>query len=144
MIEKRAFELVKEFEGFRDKAYLCSAGVPTIGYGFTRVNGKAVEIGDTMDIVKATGMLYLELEKIAKQIEELVTVQLNPRQLGSLTSFAFNVGLNAFKESTLLKRLNRKDYEKVESEWKRWNKIDGKPSAGLDRRRKAELELFFS
>lgn len=144
MIDKKAFELVKEFEGFREKAYLCPAGVPTIGYGFTRVNGKLVNMNDKIDRVKAEGMLYLELEKIAKQIDELVTVPLKPVQLGALTSFAFNVGINAFKESTLRKKLNQKDYQSVETELKRWNKINGKPSAGLDRRRKAEIELFYS
>jgi lysozyme len=144
MIEKKAFDLVKEFESFREKAYLCPAGVPTIGYGFTRVNGKSVKMSDTMNRVKAEGMLYLELEKLSKQIEDLVTVPLTKQQLGALTSFAFNVGLNAFKESTLRKKINRKDYQSAETELKRWNKINGKPSAGLDRRRKAELDLFFS
>lgn len=143
MIDKKAFELVKEFEGFRNKAYLCPAGVLTIGYGFTRVNGKPVNMNDTIDKVKAEGMLYLELEKIAKQIKELVTISLNEKQLGALCSFAFNVGINAFRESTLRKKLNQSDYKSVEAELKKWNKIGGKPSVGLDRRRKAEIELFY-
>jgi lysozyme len=144
MIDKKAFELVKEFEGFSEKAYLCPAGVPTIGYGFTRVNGKAVELGARMDKVKAEGMLYLELEKIAKQIKELVIVPLTPQQLGVLCSFAFNVGINAFKESTLRKKLNKKDYQSVGTELLRWDKVNGKPLLGLTNRRKAEIKLFYS
>jgi GH24 family phage-related lysozyme (muramidase) len=144
MLDKKAFELVKKFEGFREKAYLCPAGVPTVGYGFTRVNNKPVELMDRMDIVKATGLLYLELEKIAREIEKLVTVPLNEKQLGALTSFVFNIGINGFKESTLRRKLNLRDYQSVRTELMRWDKVNGKPLLGLTNRRKLEVELFFS
>jgi GH24 family phage-related lysozyme (muramidase) len=144
MLEKRAFELVKKFEGFSEKAYLCPAGVPTIGYGFTRVNGKYVEIGDKIDLVKATGLLFQELEKTSKEVDSLIDVPLNSQQLGSLTSFVFNIGINAFRGSTLRKRLNKKDYASVRTELLRWDKVNGKPLLGLTNRRKAEIELFYS
>jgi lysozyme len=141
MIDKRAFELVKKFEDFREKPYLLD-GILHIGYGFTRVNGKPVNENDRMDIVKATGMLYLELEKSAKEVEDLIDVPLNPQQLGALTSFMFNVGREQFRTSTLRKRLNQKDYESVRIELLRW--VKGKHKIGLTNRRKAEIELFFS
>jgi lysozyme len=144
MLDKRAFELVKKFEGFSEKAYLCPAGVITIGYGFTRVNGKFLELGDKIDLVKATGLLFQELEKTSKEVDSLIDVSLNPQQLGALTSFVFNIGINAFRDSTLRKRLNKKDYASVRSELLRWDKVNGKPLLGLTNRRKAEIELFYS
>jgi lysozyme len=142
MIDKRAFELVKKFEGFSEKAYICPNGYPTIGYGFRWVNGKEVKMGDKIDIVKATGLLYLELEKRAKEIEDLIDVPLNPQQLGALTSFMFNVGREQFRTSTLRKKLNQGDYKSVRTELLRW--VKGEHKIGLTNRRKAEIELFFS
>jgi lysozyme len=144
MIDKRAFELVKKFEGFSEKAYICPAGYATIGYGFRWVNGKEVKMGDRIDTVKAMGLLYLELEKKGKEIEELIDVPLSPQQLGALTSFVFNVGINALRTSTLRKKLNQKDYASVRTELLRWDKVNSKPLLGLTNRRKAEIELFYS
>jgi lysozyme len=108
------------------------------------LNGKYVEMGYKIDLVKATGLLFQELEKTSKEVDSLIDVSLNPQQLGALTSFVFNIGINAFRDSTLRKRLNKKDYASVRSELLRWDKVNGKPLLGLTNRRKAEIELFYS
>ena len=131
--------LIKAFEGLGLTAYLCPAGVATIGYGST---GPHVKLGHTITRTQAELLLKLDLLRFESAIARLVTVPLNQNQADALISFAFNVGIGALEKSTLLRKLNDGDYNAVPSQLQRWNKAGGKVLPGLVRRRLAEGELF--
>lgn len=135
-----AVELIKEFEGFRSKAYLCPAGVWTIGYGTTR----DVKKGDTC--TKEQGEAWLVDDIIHERfpvIDKAIKVPLSVNQICALISFVYNVGNGAFAKSTLVKMINAKASKaETAAEFHKWNKGGGRVLAGLVRRRKAEAALF--
>jgi GH24 family phage-related lysozyme (muramidase) len=136
-----AVDLIKRFEGLRLEAYLCPAGVWTIGYGHTGPNVKA---GLKITQLDAEALLLSDIERFARAVDTWIKVDLTNNQRCALISFTFNVGIGALQESTLRKRLNNgEDPVKVAmEELPRWNKGDGKILEGLVRRRRAEVELF--
>ena len=136
----KAVELVKGFEGFSPKAYLCPAGVPTIGYGHTG----NVRPDDTITPEEAESLLEKDLAKFDAGIKKAVKVPLNENQLAALTSFAYNVGLGAFNNSTLVKQLNEGRYDLAADQLLRWTKAAGKELKGLVRRRAAERAVFLT
>ena len=137
---------VQSWEGFRKDAYPdpgSSNGLPvTIGYGQTRRNGKAIQLGETITKAEALIWLKAELARVAGVVERLVKVPVTDNQFGALVSFTYNVGDDAFAKSTLLKKLNAGDYEAVPAQLARWNKNDGKVMPGLVNRRAAEAGLW--
>jgi len=148
-ISQKGVELVKEFEGLHEvKAdgfvypYKCSAGVLTQGYGATR--GITAESKWTREYCEER--LTKDLNEHAEAIKHYVTVPLTQNQYDSLVSFIFNLGSNAFKNSTLLKKLNQNLYSEIPAQLMRWDKarVNGKliPLAGLTRRRAAEAAMF--
>lgn len=137
-----AIDIVKEFEGYRNKAYQCSAGVWTIGYGTTRVNGVPVKKGDTCTPEEADEYIMTDLQNFLTSIEEHIKIELSQNQIDALLCFAYNVGTGAFAKSTLLKKVNAGDFAAVPAEFLKWNKAGGKVVAGLTRRRQAEADLF--
>lgn len=149
-VTKQTLDLIKKWEGFRDKAYLCPARKWTIGYGFTTVNGKPVKQGDTMTREVADKLLIRKAEEFQAGVLSLVKVPVTPNQLSALVSFAFNCGLDidadaiaeGLGDSTLLKKLNAKDYNGAAAEFPKWNKVNGVAVAGLTNRRKEEKALF--
>ena len=132
--------LIKTLEGLRYNAYQCSAGVWTIGYGHT----KGVKKGDTCTISEATQWL---LEDVA-EAENAVNSQrlnINQNQFDALVSFCFNVGVEAFKDSTLLKRIKANPNDTtISGEFAKWRFASGKEVAGLVNRRKEESKLYFA
>lgn len=130
--------LIKLFEGLRLKAYLCPAGKWTIGYGTTT----GVREGDVITKEEAEDRLDLSLQLYEAAVEKAVNVPIRGFQFDALVSFAYNVGIKAFKGSTLLKKLNAGDDHGAAEEFLRWKYIKGQVSNGLLRRRKAERELF--
>ena len=130
--------LIKKFEGCELKAYQCSAGVWTIGYGHT----KDVEEGDTISKDQAEEMLVEELHEYENYVNEYVNVALSQNQFDALVSWVYNLGPANLKSSTLLKVLNSGDYAGVPAQIERWNKAGGKVLEGLIRRRLAESSLF--
>lgn len=133
---------IKSFEGLRLQAYPDPGsrnGDPwTIGYGSTT----GVHKGMVITEAEAEQRLKRDLETAERAVELAVKVPLNDNQFGALVSFAFNVGAGAFRDSTLLRKLNAKDYSAVPAQLARWNKNDGKVIAGLTRRRASEAELW--
>ena len=142
----QALAIIREFEGFREQAYVDTDGTPVIGYGLSKVDGRKVRLGDRISVAKADSVLSQQVLDLQEQIESMVTVELNSNQLSALSSFAFNVGIYGLQSSTLLKKLNAGDYSGAANEFTRWNKatIRGikRPLAGLTRRREAEKQLF--
>ena len=142
-INKDGLDLIREFEGFRSQAYRCPAGVWTIGYGHTSAAG-IPEVKRGMEISKYDGEVILkrDLQDFCSAVAKAVTVPLNDNQFSALVSFCYNVGVGAFRRSTLLKRVNAGNFEDVPRQLARWNKSKGKVLKGLQRRRAAEADLF--
>ena len=134
-------DLIQQFEGCKLTAYLCPAGVWTIGWGST---GIGVSKGVTWTQAEADERYKKDIAFFKTGVKKLVTVPINNNQLEALTSFAYNLGLGALKESTLLKYLNKGDYQAAANQFLRWDKAGGKVLAGLTRRRTAERNLFLS
>lgn len=134
--------LICGFEGLRLKAYDDGVGVWTIGYGTTVINGVKVKIGDTCTIEQAKSYMAQDLKKFESAVETAVKVPLNQNQFDALASFTYNLGEGNLSKSTLLKKLNAKDYKGAAAEFPKWNKAGGRVLAGLVKRRKAEMELF--
>lgn len=143
-VNDATLKLVETFEGFRSKPYLCSAGVPTIGIGSTVYpDGKKVTLKDKeITLVQAYEYLKAHMGKDIPKVEALVKVPLNDNQFGALVSFVYNLGAGALGSSTLLKKLNAKDYSGAAEEFLKWDFAGGKRLAGLTRRRQAERALF--
>lgn len=139
---QEAVDLVKHFEGLYLKAYLCPAGVPTIGYGHTA----GISLGQTIDEAQADAFLAEDLGDAAASVDHLVTVAVNPQQRGALASFAFNLGAGALEDSTLLRLLNQGDYAGAAGQFGLWvhSSVDGRKVVlqGLVKRRAAEAALF--
>lgn len=133
-----ASELIKRFEGLRLEAYLCQAGVWTIGYGHTG----DVKKGDKITLETAEKLLRADLRRFEAAVDSLVAVKLSEGQREALISFTYNVGIGAFKRSTLLRLLNSGDYKGASKQFMRWIKAGGKVSKGLIKRRAAEQRLF--
>tara|TARA_Y100000356_G_scaffold64086_1_gene52368 strand:+ start:1746 stop:2177 length:432 start_codon:yes stop_codon:yes gene_type:complete len=130
--------LIKKFEGCELKAYQCSAGVWTIGYGHTKDVVEGMEITQE----EAEQMLVDELHEYESYINKYVTVALSQNQFDALVSWVYNLGPVNLTASTMLKVLNSGEYEDVPAQMKRWNKAGGKVLEGLIRRREAEACLF--
>ena len=131
--------LLKDKEGFRDKAYLDSAGIPTIGYGFT----EGVQMGDTMDENIANKRLLQEMARTDEDYNKLVTVDLNPNQEAAVKSLLYNIGGPQFANSKARAALNAGDFDTFKKEASEFRMADGKVVPGLENRRRDELELFF-
>ncbi|NBW17237.1 MAG: lysozyme [Caulobacteraceae bacterium] len=147
IVSKNCINLIKLFEGYKPKAYLCPASIVTIGWGSTMyTDGRKIKIGDTINEDQANELLMWELK--IKSIA-LHGLNLNQNQFDSLLSFIYNLGIGAFAKSTLRKKViaNPNDVS-IRLEFMKWNKatVDGKLIAlkGLTRRRNAEADLYFS
>lgn len=136
----RGIALIKEFEGCRLSAYLCAAGVPTIGYGHTA----GVALGMTITLAQAEAFLREDLRKFEKGVSEALTRSVTQSQFDALVSFSYNLGVGALKKSTLLRLLNQGRTEEAAGEFLKWNRAGGKVLTGLTRRRQKEKELFLS
>lgn len=139
---QKGIDLIKEFEGYSERVYLCPGGVYTIGYGHTR----GVQIGDTCTREKAEEYLRDDLKDTEEAIEALVTVPLTQNQFDALVSLVYNIGSGNFYDSTIRRVINANggDMEEYRRAWMMWVKSKGKRLKGLVRRREAEFKLFSS
>jgi len=142
---KNAIDLIILCEGFESRPYLCKAGIPTIGYGNTFYkDGTKVSLKDKpIDKKEAIELLeYIVKFKFEKLVNSCVKVPLRQNQFDSLISFAYNVGDGNFKSSTLLKKVNAKDFTGASEEFPKWIRAKGKVLSGLVTRRERERKLF--
>lgn len=148
-LSKRGADLIYHFEGKLkpigdDKfvAYRCPAGVWTIHAGVT--NG--VHEGMVVTEEQGEAMFRKEIASHETAVAQLVTVPLEQEHFDALVSFSYNVGQGNLKRSTLLRKLNRRDYDGAEEQFARWTKarVKGRMTIlrGLVRRRKAEAAMF--
>lgn len=144
-IHPAALSAIKDFEHFSPKTYYCPGGQLTIGYGLTRDDLPWLRPGDTMTELEASEMLSKVLEeKYLSAVNQMVTVDLTPLQTGALVSFAFNVGVPAFKDSTLLAFLNAGKFQAAADEFYEWTSVKHHRLKGLVKRREVERKLFLS
>ena len=146
-LDSKGYDLIKAFEGLSLKPYLCSAKVPTIGYGNTYYpNGKKVTLNDapiTKD--KAHELLMFIADKFANDVNKLVKSNVSQNQFNALVSFAYNVGVANLGKSTLLKLVNINPNDgNIAKEFLKWNRGGGKVLNGLTNRRIKESSLYFS
>ena len=133
--------LIEHFEGLRLKAYKCPAGVWTIGYGHT----KDVKRGDTVTAQEADVLLMADLYETEEGVQKAVGLaHTTENQFAAFVSLAFNIGVGAFKTTSVLRLHKDSRYEEAALAFKRWNKGGGKVLAGLTDRRKAEADLYRS
>ena len=127
-------------------SYECSANVWTIGYGTTKINGVAVKQGMKITLDEAEEYLEKDYQVFYNAVCKEVANICNDNQIASLTSFTYNVGVRAFKESTLLRVIkeNPNNKEGITKQFLRWVFANKKRVQGLENRRKAEIELYFS
>lgn len=138
-INQAGADLIKSFEGRRLKAYLCSGGKWSIGYGSTF----DVHQGMSITELEADARFVIDTARFERAVQKAVKVPLNDNQYAALVSFAYNVGAHNFERSTLLRLLNTGDYEAVGPQLARWVNAGGQQLRGLVRRRKAEADLFY-
>lgn len=139
-ISDRGIKFIEDFESYRGEAYLCPAGVWTIGFGST----ENVKEGDTLTLAQARDRLRGELVKYESAVLSSTNGKVTQCQLDALTSFCFNVGIGGMKGSTVIKCHNRQDFQAAARAFAMWNKVKGKPLAGLTRRRAAEAAVYLS
>jgi lysozyme len=147
---KGGLELIKGFEGVRLKAYRDTAGIWTIGWGSTRwANGTPVKKGDKLvNIDCADDLFDLTLQSYVDDVRSLVKVPLTQNQFDALVSFQYNTG--GLEGSTLLKKLNGRDYQGAADQFMLWDKVTDpitrqkKPFEVLTERRTKEQKLFLT
>ena len=137
---KQGIELIKRYEGLRLKAYVCPAGVATIGWGHT----KGVKAGMVIDLAEAERLLADDIA-IAERCVNCDADSLNQNQFDALVSFVFNVGTANYKKSTLRKKvLSNPNDPVIADQFERWVYAKGKVLLGLMKRRADECDLYFS
>ena len=150
---KACYDLIKQFEGFRSKAYLCPAGILTIGYGHT---GTDVLPGMRITEAQADEILKRDVAKFAAMVEKALTAKVSQGQFDALVSFCFNTGpgkagvkdglitLKNGNQSSLLRKTNAGDRLGAAAEFDKWTKANGQELRGLVARRDAEQRLYLS
>lgn len=130
---------LKQFEGYRAKAYRCPAGVWTCGYGHT----KGVTARTVCDKKKAEEWLRKDLEPIESFLSAVPEVTKTQGRFDACADFCFNLGTGAFKGSTLFKRIQKKESVSViQAEFLKWVSAGGKPVEGLKTRRRWEAGRY--
>jgi len=151
-LDENGVKLIASFEGLRLSPYYATElekqkGIVTIGYGSTFYdNGKKVQITDaqiTED--RALELLTVVANAFALKVGSLITKEVNQNQFNALVSLAYNIGINAFKVSTVLRLVNNNPTDaNIAKAFLMWNKQAGKELKGLTNRRIKESALYFS
>jgi lysozyme len=139
-----ALEMIKKWEKFSNKNYLCPSKRNTIGYG-TRLDFHPELKNRCITEAKAVEVLKEDLDKYAVgAIKKFIQVPLSQNQFDALCSLIYNIGRPKFAESNLLNDLNAKDWESLKQNWAEFRIGDGQVLPGWVKRRTEELKLFFA
>lgn len=134
--------LIKKYEGYSSKPYLCPAGVATIGYGTTVYpNGKKVSMMD-VSTTEEEASFFLDSYIINNILPHIKDLELTDNQRTALVSLIYNIGWGAFSKSKCYKAIKSKDWGTAYREWD-WITGGGKVLNGLIKRREEERFLFF-
>jgi lysozyme len=141
-----AAALCRQFEGLRLQPYICPAGYPTIGYGtVNKPDGTKVAMEDppiTKEVAEAWLLHELRNEYLPGVLRASPRLIAEPRTLGALADFAYNLGVPRYRASTLRRRVDVADWAAARVELDRWVRGGGRVLPGLVRRRRAEGFLF--
>lgn len=131
--------MIKEFEGLRTRSYLDFHGKWALGYGET---GEHITEGLTITTHEADVWLDNRIYQLSGEIRKAVTVPLTQGQFDALVCLVYNVGITAFRHSTLLKLVNQEKYYEAATELLKWDHSQGKEIDGLYNRRRREYQVF--
>lgn len=135
--------LITSFEDLKFEAYLCPADVWTIGYRTTVYPaGTKVKKGNKCTAEQDKSYFAYDLKRFENAVHTGLSVVVNQNHFDALVSLTYNVGETAFSKSTLLKKLNTKDYAGAADQFLVWNRAGGKVFKRLVRRIEAERALF--
>lgn len=135
----RGIELIKSFEQCRLIAYKPTPDdVFTCGWGSTQ----GVTADTTWTQAQADLAFAADLERFEQCVSDALEVEVTQNQFDAMVSLAYNIGCNAFRNSTLLRLVNAGNAEAARQQFGRWNKQKGKVLSGLTRRRDHEAALF--
>lgn len=144
-LSDEGLRLIKSFEGYHTRlkdgsctAYLCPAGVPTLGYGCT----EGIKLGMVWTAEQAEEALRREIAKFENAVTKSVTVDINQNEFDALVSLAYNIGVAGFQRSSILRRLNKGDRKGAAQAFHMWNQGGGRVLPGLVSRRAREAALF--
>lgn len=134
-------DLIKEFEGFDERAYVCPSGQRTIGYGFTDITWNRMSAKD------ADSILRCKFLRLKEEISLSIPYGIKDHQLNALTSFVYNVGITAYNNSEIHRKLRKNEINSISREIRLWvyaRKSSGKlvKLRGLSLRREAELAIW--
>lgn len=131
---------IKRFEGFSPVPYRDAQGW-SIGYGhFIKPGENLTAVSEA----QARALLKQDAAMASAAVSNSVSVPLTQNQFDALVSLTYNIGITAFRNSTLLLKLNAGDYSNAAAQFSRWNKSQGEVIAALDRRRSNERALFMT
>ncbi len=138
-VNAAGLKLIEESEGLRLDRYLDCAGKPTIGWGHLCRPGDGLF---KITREQAEQLLIGDVASACRSVENLVKVPLTDNEFACLVDFAFNFGAGALGTSTLLRLLNRGNYDAVPEQLPHWVHAGGKVEPGLVIRRKRAAELW--
>lgn len=154
---EKGIKLIKHFEGCHFKPYLCPALLWTIGYGHVlypeqnrlkmaerRSYSVKSEHNRSYSQEEVDGLLKQDLRRFELGVLRYITVPLKQNEFDALVSFSFNLGLGTLQRSSVRSKLNRGDKEAAIDTLLKYCRAGGKILKGLQRRRAAEADLFFS
>jgi lysozyme len=139
-INQTGLLLIADYEDFRPKPYDDGTGTITIGYGHTRSPVMPASVTEE----EAKEMLVQDVQHFEQAVKRELLVAVNRNQFSALVSLTYNIGEGAFRNSTLLKKLNNQNFEAASNEFEKWTQGGGKELKGLVRRRAAERQLFMT
>ena len=143
-IAESTLSFITKEEGSRNKAYKDSKGLPTIGVGHLIKASEPHLLTATLSDQEVKDLLKSDLKWCSEAVEGAVKVPLTQNQFDALYSLCFNIGGTAFKNSTVVRKLNEGDYNGAAEAILMWNKVNGVANKGLTRRRKKEYDLYLS
>ena len=136
--------LIKRFEGVRNRPYRCSAGLWTVGVGHLIGDGKSLPESWNRTFTKEEidALLIRDISRFERGVRMYIKVPLRQSEFDALCSFSFNLGLGTLQRSTLRQKINRYDKEGAAKEILKYCRAGGKIIKGLQIRREAEYRMF--
>lgn len=139
MVPDALLALIRRFEGLRLRAYLCPAGVPTIGYGST---GKDIKLGQAWTRAQAEARLISDAAGYVHATRKLCPRLADSDHIAAIADFAYNLGSTRLAGSTLRRKLNAGDWVGAQAELRKWVRGGGRILPGLVIRRETEAVLL--
>ena len=163
-VNQATIDLIKHFEGLHDgdlskiglQPKMCPAGIWTVGYGHALKNSDGAYLCGAKDEAEADrqyecleesgaeALLEEDLVFYSRQVGLRIRVPINSNQFGALVSLAYNIGIKAFEDSSVLRYFNQSNFFDAADAFLLWNKCQGKVLPGLQKRREAEKKLFLT